>query len=180
MTIVVRLACVAAALSSSVVLAPEATASCARPPPLPVVLEDAPVVFLGTVVETANADRWATVDVDEVWKGDVSARVEVRAGPKDPPGPLNAASSVDRTFRTGIRYLFVPESATAPYRDSSCTATRRYRSGLGRLRPEDARRSVGPPLEPRGDDASALPWIALAAVVIAAGVAVMRLRPRGS
>jgi hypothetical protein len=98
-----------AALTFVSALAGSATASCAAPAPLREAIKDAPAVFVGTVIETANRSRWATVHVEEVRKGTgLPDEVEVRAGPEDPPGPGGTATSVDRTYTSGTRYLFVP------------------------------------------------------------------------
>lgn len=156
--------------------APPAHASCAALPPLPQALAEADVVFVGTVIETTNEQRWATVEVEEVWKGeDIPSTAEVRGGPKDPPGPMNVVSSVDTSYREGARYLFVPFNSTNPYRDNACTPTRRFTPEVQRLRPSHV--AVLTP----GDDrdgappapGSKWPWIpvtAAALVLIAAGL----------
>jgi hypothetical protein len=127
-----------AALTFVSALAGSATASCAAPAPLREAIKDAPAVFVGTVIETANRSRWATVHVEEVWKGTgLPDEVEVRAGPEDPPGPGGTATSVDRTYTSGTRYLFVPydRSSQAIFQDNACTRTSQFRSPLERFRP---------------------------------------------
>lgn len=70
-------------------------------------------MLVGKVIETTNEDRWATVDVEEVWTGErITAVVEIKAGPADPPGPASVASSNDRTFDEGARYR--PASIAEP------------------------------------------------------------------
>ena len=96
----------------------------------------APAVFVGTVAAVENHGTWAIVDVIEVWKGVVDDRVEVRAGPKDPPGPISVATSVDRSYREGKTYLFLPYAGSGGrFKDNACTATSVYRPELERLRP---------------------------------------------
>ena len=130
-----------------------AAASCVPALPLEARLADAPVVFVGTVLSTTNRDRVAQVRVEEIWKGpDPSDQIDVlgsRVGPQE-----NGVTSVDRTFRVGVRYLFVPDRVAdllhgpdgrAVVEDSLCTATREYRPELDRLRPA----SVTDPTAPR-------------------------------
>lgn len=156
---------VVAALALTGGAAGPAAASCAPPIPMGTALDDAPAVFVGTVRDVTNGDRWATVEVTDVWKGDVDALVQVKAGPKDPPGPLGAASSVDRTYREGKTYLFVPHSGRGiEFQDSICSATTVYRDALDRFRPADA---VRPPGDAVVDD-SATPWWAIGAAAAAA------------
>jgi hypothetical protein len=108
-----------------------ARASCAVQLPLTDSLAASSVVFTGTVVSVDGGDRIATVLVDEVWKGGpLPERVEVRGGPGDP----RSITSVDRSFVTGDKYLFVPINDSPPFEDNACTATREYSPQL-----EDAR-----------------------------------------
>lgn len=89
------------------------------------------VVFVGTVLRADNDGRWATVRVEERWKGarDLGETVEVRGGPD--PG---TATSVDRTYLPG-RYLFVVERDGGGLKDSACSGTVRWTDDLGTLRP---------------------------------------------
>src|SRR3981081_736956 len=69
-------------------------------------LATAPVVFVGTVAFTSDNDRVARVRVESIWRGpDLPAYVDVLGSPVT--GPFTA-SSVDRKFRSGERYVFVP------------------------------------------------------------------------
>ena len=117
-------------------VATRARASCIGPPPTREAIREVPAVFVGTVVEIANMRRWVTVEVLDVWKGQVDPEVEVRAGPKDPPGPTRVASSVDRHYRLGETYLFFPYRGDGEiFRDSNCSRTTRYEPSLERFRP---------------------------------------------
>jgi hypothetical protein len=153
-----------------------AQALCAAPPPMRVALRNAPVAFVGTVVETTNDDRWATVEVTEVWEGHADARVEVRGGPADPAGPMQVSSSVERTYEEGTTYLFVPDSGTGDvFTESSCSPTRELNDRLERLRPEGA----GVPLDDLrtgiADDGGFPLWgVAVAVAVVAAAFLVVR------
>jgi hypothetical protein len=114
-----------------------ALASCVSAQPIARVLARAPIVFVGTVLATSNNSRTATVLVDDVWRGThVPQTVVVRGSPV----AGNGATSVDRSFVKGLRYLFVPESTTgfSPFQDNICTATRRYTAALARYRPRGA------------------------------------------
>ena len=136
---------------------------------MPAAIEDAAAVFVGTVRDVTNSGRWATVEVSEVWKGDVEAVVEVRGGQEDPPGPSNVVSSVDRSFDGGRKYLFVPHAGTgSTFEDTSCSRTTVYREDLERFRPAGASRPDGGEAPTDRDDGWTVPWWAVAA---AAGVA---------
>ena len=97
-------------------------------------------MFVGTVVATTNARRWVTVRVDEVWKGDdVGPEVEVQAGPEDPPGDARSISSIDRRYRAGTTYLFLPwQRKGEVFFDNACTRTSVFRPSLERFRPAEA------------------------------------------
>lgn len=122
------------------------------PEPLSARIAKAPLVFVGTVLSTANHDRVARVRVEEVWKGPkLPNEVEVRGTAFT--GEENAATSVDRSFRTGVRYLFVPchtgdassdEVAAAPLDDGLCTATQEYRAELEEFRPASVTTLIAP------------------------------------
>ena len=115
-----------------------ALASCVAPfgpggsPDLAAQLDAAPVVFVGRVVSTKNNGRVAGVEVESVWKGSgIHSGVTVVGTPDQ----QSAATSVDRTFTVGVRYLFVPASPASPFSDSNCSATRVYSRELDSLRP---------------------------------------------
>jgi hypothetical protein len=138
-----------------VALSRPAAASCLPAPPVQGRLAESPLVFVGTVLSTTNRDRIAQVRVEEVWKGpDLPGEVDVRGTPVGQEE--NAVSSVDRTFRVGHRYLFVPghgvdlsprPNGRAVVDDSLCTATGEYRPEFDRLRPT----SVTTPTASGGD-----------------------------
>lgn len=117
-----------------------ASASCGEIPTIETALAESETVFVGTVTSLENGRRWATVEVEDVWKGEiVSAEVEVRAGPGDPPGPQNVATSADRHYKLGRQYLFFPfRGDGAVYRDNACTATSAFRPALESFRPPSA------------------------------------------
>ena len=148
-----------------------ALASCAAPPPMGQAIDDAHAVFVGTVVDTSNGDRWATVRVSEVWRGRVADHVEVRGGPADPPGPVHAASSVDRTYREGETYLFLPFGADGDevFHDDSCSSTVRYGEGFERFRPRGAAAPAPGGGPASADGASLSPWWGALAVAALAG-----------
>jgi hypothetical protein len=179
-----------------------ALASCAPPTTVEEEIDRADLVVVGVVSQVANRDRWATVAVEEVWKGTGSeGRVNVRAGPADPPGgTTQAMSSVDRTYVLGIRYLVFASDPKAHgwvaswgsdgrFEDNNCSATQPYVAAkLDRFRPPNARRMPGEVAReapstsrpapstsrPARDDREWSPmlWVAGAAIV-AFGVVVM-------
>lgn len=167
-----RFITVAVLAGAVVLLSPAlARASCAPPAPLRGAIKDAPSVFVGEVVDVSNRTRWATVEVERVWKGpDLPSEVEVRAGPADPPGLISSASSVDRTFTAGFAYLFVPYKAEGSvFRDNACTRTTRFRFQHERLgKALFGVSSIEPERHaPAGSLPLVLPWIAAAGCLIA-------------
>lgn len=166
-------------LLAFVARAAPAIASCAPAPPIRSAVRDAEAAFVGTVVELENLRRWATVEVGEVWKGDVAPLVEVRGGPADPKGETTVVTSVDRHFREGVPYLFVPFRGNGEvFRDNACTVTSRYRPEMARFRPTpaavpSASADVEPDPQPTTEDLdrtdNSLIWL-LALAVIGGGV----------
>lgn len=115
-----------------------AEASCILLPSLEESIASREVVFVGEVVDTSNDERTATVEVAEIWKGPVpEGSVEVVGGAEG----ANVASSVDRTYKVGVTYLFVPDQLAKDgrFRESACSPTRPYRDRFERFRPASAR-----------------------------------------
>lgn len=169
----------ATAMLAAVALAGPARASCAGVTSVRRALRDARIAFVGTVTATTNEGRWATVEVTEVWKGDVDARVEVRGGPKDPPGPMSVISSVDRHYRDGRTYLFLPYAGHGDtFRDNVCTATTRYADRLERFRPAGASLLLDDVRDGTVDEGGFPLWGAgaLAGAALAAVLVIRRLR----
>jgi hypothetical protein len=99
---------------------------------LPDQLRAAPVAFVGRVESVSNRDRTARVRVEQVWKGaPVSDRVTVSGGPEG-----THRTSVDRSFETGARYLFMPERDGGDYRDNVCTGTIVYGGDVAQYAPD--------------------------------------------
>lgn len=114
-----------------------AQASCIAPPPLKDVLSAAPVVFVGMVVSTADGGRRARVRVESIWKGgSLPAYVDISGSLASGP---TTATSIDRTFESGRRYLFVPFDDRPPFQDNKCSATQPYTVGVAAYAPSDAR-----------------------------------------
>lgn len=122
-----------------------ALADCMAPPAFDAAVETADIIVVGTVTEVVNAKRWATVSVEEIWRGpDLPATLLIKGGPD-----ANAASSVDRSFEVGQRYVFFPYVAvdTEPLpgvaagglADNSCTSTQVWDDSMAAFRPADAR-----------------------------------------
>ncbi len=146
---------VAALLGVGMLWAPgQALASCAQLPGVEAGWKLADAVFVGTVTSVANGGRWATVRVEEVWKGpDQPAEVVVRGGPGG-----NVATSVDQTYEVGTRYLFAAGISDGNLVDNSCSATAPVDTiDLGAIRPADVRAPVGgtQPAGDRGPDLAA-------------------------
>jgi hypothetical protein len=107
-------------------------ASCVPPPPLDEAILSGEVVFVGTVTGLESEDRWATVVVEERWNGagDLPGTVQVRGGPE--PG---AATSLDRTYADGTRYLFFTTRGTGFLEDNACSSTQPWTDELAQHRP---------------------------------------------
>lgn len=164
-----------AAVVATLFAADPAEASCGPSAPTPQRLQQATVVFVGRVVTTTNEGRTAHVRVEQVWKGaPVSDRVTVKGGPDDE----SARSSVDRSFRAGVRYLFVPERAGGQFRDTSCSATVEYSGAVAQFVPD----TVSLPRRSSTGSSGLVPQaaIALAVVLVAVilSVALSRRRRR--
>ncbi len=120
-----------------------AAASCAAPISITDALAHADIVVVGTVTATRSHDRIATVTVEETWKGAVGTTFEVFGGPDRD----NEATSVDRTYQVGQRYLlFASEPAAhgnaaifgGRYEDNSCSTTQIWDPALAQYRPATA------------------------------------------
>ena len=139
---------------------------------LPETVAAAPLVFVGTVTGTSNQDRVATVHVDEVWTAHhIPPEVILRGSPD-----INAAAtSVDRHYKTGVRYLFVPASASGPpYDDNSCTMTREFAGDAAALRPPSV---TTYPAAPAGPPLPLLAALA-SAIALAVAYAISQVRAR--
>lgn len=163
-----------------VVVASTARASCAGPPDIEQSLDSSDLVFVGSVTDLANADRWATFRVETTWKGDPGGdAVEVRSG----PAGVAVATSNDRTYTSGERYLvFATDLSRRPgagihfgdgvrWVDDACSATQLYESSLDRFRP--ARPGTEDP--PSGGLAT-WPLTIVVVVILAGAAAVVRRR----
>ena len=154
----------AAILSLAALWAPAgASASCAFVPDA-AQWATADAVFVGTAISVANGARWATVRVEEVWQGpDQPVEVVVRGGPGG-----NVATSVDRTYTVGIRYLFAVSVVDGELADSSCSGTTQADAiDLDELRPPDVRQPAG---TAPGSSDGGLDLGALAGPVLVVGV----------
>ena len=113
-------------------------------------IDAAPTAFVGTVIATSNSDRVARVRVESVWKG---AGVPTFVTVSGTPAQGSAATSVDRTFAVGRRYLFVPSTGSSPFQDNSCSATQAYSTQLDSLKPATAQ-----PPSPGSDHLDSTQW----------------------
>ena len=112
-------------------------ADCMAPPPIEESVETAEIVFVGTVVETSSNNTWASVSVEEIWRGpDLGKNVVVKGGPGG-----DTMTSVDRFFEAGVKYLFLPyvDQEQGGLADNSCTNTQPFMIDMAKLRPADAR-----------------------------------------
>lgn len=132
------------AVTSGLLLAASpAVASCAAPEGgIEEQLNAAEAVFVGTVVAALEDARFVEVAVEEVWRGEIDEVARVRGSPV--AGNPHAATSTDRAYSTGRRYLFAVEGRGSSFRDSICSPTRIWTAELARHRPVDTEGSGGP------------------------------------
>lgn len=141
-----------------------ALASCAADPrPLAAQVADADVAFVGTVVALSHDGRTARLRAEEIWKGPRLQTPVVHGG----AGGLTAgATSVDRTWQAGERYLVFPLVDGQRLTDNACTPTRPWSEELAAARPADAR-LVQVTTDEGGAVAVRRPWVLLGATVAA-------------
>lgn len=140
----VRLAAASTLMIAAALLVPAATLAdtstvvtdCAPPLPIEKAAASADLVFVGSVSAVGNEGRSATVDVSEVWRGDVPATVLVNGG----ADPTNLAED-DRTFTVGTTYLFIPPDlsglAGGVVIDNVCSSTVPWTADLAAFRPSN-------------------------------------------
>lgn len=148
-------------------LAHPAAASCALDErPLGQRIDEVPTAFVGTVLSTRHDGTTADVAVEEIWKGAPDIRrVVVQGG----SGQDGMATSVDRSFTVGARYLFLPQAEGSLFTDNSCSPTQQWSPELAALRPEDAQ--VVDADEPGTDAASPVVLLAIVALLGLGGLA---------
>jgi hypothetical protein len=131
---------VAGVATLAFVLTPSAVlADCMMPAPVQEAAKSSDIVFVGTVAETSNQNRWASVTVEEIWRGpDLGSTVVVKGGSGG-----NGISSVDRSYQAGVKYLFFPYAGEeGDLADNVCTNTVEWTADLAQLRPGDARQAL--------------------------------------
>lgn len=146
-----------------------ALASCASTPSLEDAVSHADVVFVGTVVSLANRGRWATVKVEERWRGagGLSSTIEVRSG-----GDPGVDSPTDRTYQLR-RYLFTIRNGPGYLVDDACSATTPWTGNLARLRPEEVEPAPGVPSDSSSSDSDLGTLLSTGALFAALGIAVI-------
>lgn len=185
MRLAARLVIAASVALALAMVAPAAWADCAQDDrSLQQQVDEAGYVFVGTVTEVTNRGRTATFDVDEVWArpsdgATVGSQVVVHGGPDEP----NSASSVERTFEPGARYLVFPHAEDGRFTDDICTPTKRWTQELADARPATAREIDDDPDLRSVATATSTPWIVIGVtvlvVVVAGAVVVARRREQG-
>jgi hypothetical protein len=102
-------------------------------------LDEAPLVFVGTVVEAAREGRKATFRVEEIWRGHVGRTATVEGGPLTwnlTGAQPQVAIPMSQTYQLWGRYLVAPERGVdGVLRDNVCSATRWFTDDLDGLRP---------------------------------------------
>lgn len=164
-------------LGALVVGSAGAQASCVVPPPIQEQVASAGLVFVGTVMSTSDRDRVARVRVESIWRGpDVPTYVEVHGSPVTGTG----ASSIDRTYSAGTRYLFVLYSPAPPLQDNNCSGTRVYSNEVAALAPAGARSPVPATARDEVQNSAVLYWLpALGFLALVAAAAAIGLRRVG-
>jgi hypothetical protein len=156
-----------------------ASASCVQPRPLPQGLDESQIVFVGTVVYTWDGDRQARVRVESIWRGPVlPAYVEVHGSPAE---GASTATSVDRTYKAGGRYLFALSGTSPPFADNICTATQIYTPALDAYAPAHPQQPMSPTaIDPVANVAGPYWPIGLVVILLLAAAAVLIIVRRRS
>ena len=140
---------------------------------------------------TQHAELTATFQVEDVWKGQVGATAVVHGGPgiaaleEAARTGTGVASSVDRTYTSGTRYLvFSHGKADGVLLDSICSSTHAYTDELSSFRPPDAHPPLAESQAAGGTAASEdagqdpLLWALLAVLGVLAALTIVLLRTR--
>ena len=144
-----------------------ALGSCAPPPGLAQHVGAGDVVFVGTAEALADNDRSATFTVEEQGLGvDLPATVQVEGGTGDP----TSATSVDRHYRLGARYLVSALLSDGRLTDNACSGTREWSEELAALRPAEVR---VPAAEPAASSGAIPGLVGIVAVLLVAGAAAL-------
>ncbi len=153
-----------------------ALADCMMPTAVQEAAQTAEIVFVGTVTETSHRNSWASVAVEEVWRGpDMPAAVVVKGGSGG-----DAISSVDRSFQAGVRYLFFPyPDEQGGLADNSCTSTVEWSADLEKVRPATVRQPIGATREEGGLDVGELVAPLGVALLVGGALLVTGLLARG-
>ena len=153
-----------------------ALADCMMPLPVKEAALKADILFVGTVTETTHNNSWASVAVEEVWRGpDLPAAVVVKGGPGG-----DAITSVDRSFQAGVKYLFFPYAdEQGALADNSCTNTMEWSADLAQIRPAEVRQPLGTTEEAGGFDLGGVVAPLGVALLVAGGLLVAGLLARG-
>ena len=124
------------------------------------------VVFVGTTLKLQNLDRWATVRVDERWRGadQLPDVVEVHGG-----AGSDFATLSDRSYAPG-RYLFVVEHGNGFLVDNACSGTVAWNDGLASFRPSGVEPA---PVAGQGGPFSNPDLVPVAALLVALLIAVV-------
>ena len=170
------------ALAALVATSAAAQASCARPLSLGDQIGKSPLVFVGTVAFASDNERVARVKVESIWSGpDLPAYADVHGSPVT--GQF-AFSSVDRTYRSGVRYLFMLFSARQPLQDNNCSATQVFTDELRAFVPAGARSPAPATFIDEIQNSSRQYWLPIVAVVlialVAASIGMWRMRRSGA
>jgi hypothetical protein len=154
-------------------------AACASTPSLVDAIAQADVVFVGTVIFLENDSHWATVDVEERWRGaaDLGSTVIVHGS-----GEPGLQTAIDRAYELR-RYLFVVGRGDGFLVDNACTGTTPWTDALARLRPGDVQPAPGLAVASPIPDVNMDLFLPVAALAGALAVAVISyliiLRSRG-
>jgi hypothetical protein len=136
-----------AAILGALALPAPALADCQPAGELTQELAQAPIAFVGTVMEIGPAARAgnARFHVEDVWVGHLRETVTVYGLSSE------QVSEDDRTWEVGARYLVEPIVDGNVLRDTICSATAEWRPELAALRPSGVPSSatgIGVPLLP--------------------------------
>jgi len=169
-----RIGVAAMAISLAALLVPglataPVAADCAVPATIPDAQRTRDILFVGTIVNLENDNRWAKVLIDERWQNadGLPDTVDVRGGPAGA-----TSSSTQRAYTEG-RYLFDVTNFGPYLEDSSCTATTLWTDDLARYRPSNVAEAPGAPSGSPLDALNSSDAVLAAALVLALLIAVV-------
>ena len=148
-----------------------------QPQTIAAALDNADAIVVGMVLSTSNMNRYATVRVEEIWRGDVESQIiQIKGGVGPTGGNFATVGEHDRYYRADSRYLFELSGSGSRFADDMCSVTVEWDDSLRLDRPVDARSAAGLPEHAASTNRVWL--VAIAAAALAATLTAIGIRRR--